>query len=71
MVSVSKTAWSHHCGQVVRQHILTEKKCWSRLLTSWWPGSRERETGRGQGQDIPFEGMPPMTYFPQSGPTSS
>jgi hypothetical protein len=27
MVSVSKTAWSHHCGQVVRQHILTEKKC--------------------------------------------
>jgi hypothetical protein len=29
---------------------------------------RKREVGRGWGPNIPFKGMPPMTYIPLTGP---
>jgi hypothetical protein len=31
---------------------------------------RERERRRSWGQDIPFTGTPPVTYFPEAVPTS-
>jgi hypothetical protein len=60
---------SHHFGHVVRQHIMIERHGGAELLTSWQPGSREREEGRCR-QDTPFEDIPPVVYFLQRGPTS-
>jgi hypothetical protein len=39
-------------------------------FTSWWPGSRERGTQKGPGQDIACKDMPSVTLFPQVVPTS-
>jgi hypothetical protein len=34
-------------------------------VISWKIGDRERETGRDQGQNTPFKGTSPVTYFLQ------
>jgi hypothetical protein len=33
-----------------------------KLFTSWQQGNKV-VTGRAQGEGIPFQGMPPVTYF--------
>jgi hypothetical protein len=51
-------------GQRGREHVV-EQSCSP-------PGGREteKETGRGRGPHIYFEGMPLTTQFPQLGPSS-
>jgi hypothetical protein len=44
---------------VAEQHIMAGNKWQVKLLTSWWPGSRE--TAKGRGPNIPFDGISPMT----------
>jgi hypothetical protein len=46
----------------------TEMHGGAKLLTSWGLGRKEK---KGWGPNILFKDMPPMTYLPSIGPTSS
>jgi hypothetical protein len=54
----------------MRQNIMVARVCGRRGCSSHdsWEAERETERGgkkkqKGQGQDLPFKGMPPVTYL--------
>jgi hypothetical protein len=61
----SVVCWLCCFWTVVRQNTVVKGHGREKLLTSWQPG---RETGKVKEQDTPFKGIPPVTYFLQSGP---
>jgi hypothetical protein len=63
----SLVTWPHCFGPVMKQHMMVEARGRAKLLTSWWPGSKERDR-KGQGPNIPFKGTPPMTSLPPTRP---
>jgi hypothetical protein len=54
-------------GPVLGQSIMVGSECGAaKLLTSWWPGSKERER-RSEGL-FPLLGIPPLTLLPLTRP---
>jgi hypothetical protein len=59
----SMVIWPQHFWTCDKAEHLVKGHVRRKLLDLWQLGGKKKEE-RGQGQNLPYEGMPPMDLFP-------